>query len=597
MKQSSIWLSLLFISLAGCGKTNLNSSGNAAAGGTPGCTNSIEINSKTVCYEPQGEYAVAEGDIVLGKISDLEKKVAKRNAYTVGESPAARTWPGNKIYYTYDAGLSAASVANLNAAIAHYHARTSVRFIPRTTETNFVHVIPSTPSDCRAQAGMVGGMQLLWFGEACAVPNAIHEFGHALGLYHEFSRPDRDQNINILFQNMISGTEGNFVSGIYGAVPVGPYDFGSIMHYNAFAFSKDGVSPTITKKDGTTAGIGNATALSPGDLAALLVMYPAAVATAPKTYSFGRPGSTLTSQAFLNQAAPQTLQWFLALDARQSGILATPQSAADRPVSADFDGDGITDLAVYRASTGEWFVNRTKLGGIRYWFGGDSSDVPVPGDYDGDKIADISVYRVSTGEWLLYGSKIGFVNAKFTVPGLDMPIPADYDGDGITDVAVYRPTTRQWIINRSRWGWLVVSFGGSDDMPIPADYDGDGIADLAVFRPSTAQWFILRSKLGGVVYQFGAPGYDVPVPADYDGDGATDIAIFRGPTGEWICWQTTEGALTKKYGSVGGDLPVPGNFRGGKRAAFTIYRPITATWFIDQYVDQGVPFGLAGYFY
>jgi uncharacterized delta-60 repeat protein len=138
-------------------------------------------------------------------------------------------------------------------------------------------------------------------------------------------------------------------------------------------------------------------------------------------------------------------------------------------------------------------------------------------DFDGDGFPDTAVYRPSTGNWfLLRSSDNSFAAFQFGLNG-DVPIDGDFDGDGKSDLAIFRPSNGVWFFQRSSDGTnLGVTFGNSTDRPIPGDYDKDGKTDIAVFRPSTGEWLILRSSTNFSTffgYPFGQNG-DIPISSE-----------------------------------------------------------------------------------
>jgi hypothetical protein len=262
-------------------------------------------------------------------------------------------------------------------------------------------------------------------------------------------------------------------------------------------------------------------------------------------------------------------------------VVVQPPSSSGRKSDGDFDGDGRSDVSVFRPLTGQWHILRssTQTGTASTWGGG--GDIPLRGDFDGDGRADLAVFRPSTGAWLIVRSSASTGLTQTWGGGGDIPVPRDYDGDGKTDIAIFRPATGAWwIINSSTGIGSAYTFGGGGDVPVPEDYDGDGKADVAIFRPATGAWYIVRSSnQSGIVTTWGGGG-DVPVPGDYDGDGRADIALFRRSTGNWhIIQSSTQTGNTVTWGG-GTDAAVPGDYDGDGRTDVAVFRPSTGAWYI-----------------
>jgi uncharacterized delta-60 repeat protein len=137
----------------------------------------------------------------------------------------------------------------------------------------------------------------------------------------------------------------------------------------------------------------------------------------------------------------------------------------DIPVTGDFNGDGKTEVGFYR--DGHWYT-RNELGSAftSHFVFGTTGDIPVPGDYDGDSRTDYAVFRPSTGVWYIARSLDNqFTIYQFGASG-DIPVPGDYDGDGKTDIGIYRGGL--WFLQKSAQGFGGESWGLAGDIPIPA---------------------------------------------------------------------------------------------------------------------------------
>ena len=239
---------------------------------------------------------------------------------------------------------------------------------------------------------------------------------------------------------------------------------------------------------------------------------------------------------------------------------------------ADFDGDGKTDLSVFRPSEGNWYLSQSTAGfGVIHW--GVSSDVLTPGDFDGDNKTDLAIFRANDDStqpdfYILNSNGFTFSGASWGVTG-DIPVVRDYDGDDKEDVAVFRPSDNTWYVLKSGGGSAFTVFGQAGDVPVAGDLDGDGKGDLTVYR--SGAWISQGSLGGSFNVPLGAAG-DIAVPADYDGDNKDDIAVFRPSTGEWFVRKSSDATTIITNWGATGDIPTPGDYDGDGKDDYAIYR-------------------------
>ncbi len=192
-----------------------------------------------------GKHLVYHGDVLIGDEKDLPGLMQNR----VIKVARSAKWPQGKIPFVIDG--SVVQQEKVIEAVEYLNTFTNLKIVPRENEEDYV-LFTRGESDCYSYAGRKGGMQEVFLTPQCGIREILHEWMHTIGFLHEQNREDRDQYVQILWDNIEEVNRPQFkkLPNDYMGVVGRPFDYQSIMMYSSETFSMFPGEPALLTSDG-----------------------------------------------------------------------------------------------------------------------------------------------------------------------------------------------------------------------------------------------------------------------------------------------------------------------------------------------------------
>ncbi len=205
--------------------------------------NPVDSTAAVLTYVIDDGMAVIQGDIIIGEVP--RNTLLKNLSGSVNE-PGLQIWPTTEIPFFIQPNLP--NPDRVLQALAFFSG-TNIHFVPYTNQEDAI-VFELGMSNCKSYLGYIGGHQKIMLSGGCGPKEIAHEIMHSLGFLHEQNRTDRDNYVDVLWDNINPKFKMNFekfsskmmiVSGLSA------FDFESIMIYPETMFSIND-QPTMKSK-------------------------------------------------------------------------------------------------------------------------------------------------------------------------------------------------------------------------------------------------------------------------------------------------------------------------------------------------------------
>lgn len=279
-------IALTVLSLGSCEKENLDDQNALAPDSNPTVLKNFE--GAMIEVEDLGSGTYQLGDIKFAEnqfsaddfnpdpFAGPEEFEAKLNL-----GRGVKKWEDNTVVYSIESNFSTTLLNELQQAMDEWTSKTSIQFKERTNESEYVRIL-SNGQSCNCGVaylgvvnynGFIGSIEL---GSRSTKSVITHEIGHTLGFTHEQNRVDRDQFINVLYENIQESGRDQYFVATGSSTLTSTLDYNSIMMYQSGTFG-NGNGPTMTRIDNGQPVRGFGSTLTALDIEGTLNAYPGEV--------------------------------------------------------------------------------------------------------------------------------------------------------------------------------------------------------------------------------------------------------------------------------------------------------------------------------